>query len=67
VITLSRLATSDTYIASNQYMFQQQTCYEEVLENKIKSLHHEIERLKTELKASEANMQLIAKRYDAAG
>jgi len=48
-------------------MFQQQTCYEEVLEKKIKSLHHEIERLKTELKASEANMQLIAKRYDAAG
>jgi uncharacterized small protein (DUF1192 family) len=35
-------------------MFQQQLSYEEVLENKIKSLHSKIERLETELKASEA-------------
>ena len=28
---------------------------EEVLENKIRSLHREVERLKTELKASEAD------------
>ena len=41
-------------------MFQQQLSYEEVLENKIKSLHSKIERLETELKASKAKKKLIA-------